>query len=120
MTFHIFINSFTSLDGKFNQCKEEVVLCEIHTKPTYISSFSTFVNTYAIALGLWPIYVPCLLEQSLIMLLTVMKYVYDKKEARKKMMLKEDGPTHHSEMATTIKAPEEDVFDEEAATASNI
>ena len=84
------------------------------------SFFSTFTNTYAIALGLWPIYVPCLLEQSLIMLLTVMKYVYDKKEARNKMLSKEDGPTHHSEMSTKTKAPEERVSDVEAATVDNI
>ena len=49
-----------------------------------------------------------------------MKYVYDKKEARNKMLSKEEGPTLHSEMSTTIKAPEEDVFDVEAATVDNI
>ena len=54
------------------------------------------------------------------MLLTVMKYVYDKKEARNKMLSKEDGPTIHSEMSTTIKAPEENVSDVEAANVDNI
>ena len=77
------------------------------------------MNTYAIALGLWPIYVPCLLEQSLIMLLTVMKYIYDGKEARNEMISKEEGPTLHSEMSATIKAPEENVSDVEAATVDN-
>jgi hypothetical protein len=53
------------------------------------------------------------------MLLTVMKYVYDKKEARNNMISKEEGPMHYSEMSATIKAPEQDVFDVEAATVSN-
>ena len=54
------------------------------------------------------------------MLLTVMKYVYDKKEARIEMISKEDRPTHHSEMSATIKAPEENVSGVEAATEENI
>ena len=105
--------------GAINVKKKLFFVKSYHTKPTYISSFSTFVNTYAIALGLWPIYVPCLLEQSLIMLLTVMKYVYDGREARNEMISKEDGPTLHSAMSTTIKAPEESVSNVEAATADN-
>mmetsp|Transcript_9006 Transcript_9006/g.20317 ORF Transcript_9006/g.20317 Transcript_9006/m.20317 type:complete len:117 (-) Transcript_9006:220-570(-) len=36
----------------------------------------SLVNTYAIALNLWPVYVPCLIEEALIITLTVMKYVY--------------------------------------------
>ena len=84
-----------------------------------LSFSSTFANTYAIALGLWPIYVPGLFEQSLIMLLTVMKYVYDAKEARNDLISKEEGPMHYSEMSATIKAFEEDAFDVEAATLSN-
>jgi hypothetical protein len=55
------------------------------------------------------------IEQSLIMLLTVMKYVYDKEEARNGMILKEEGPTQHSVESTTTTASEEDVADMEAA-----
>mmetsp|Transcript_27454 Transcript_27454/g.46653 ORF Transcript_27454/g.46653 Transcript_27454/m.46653 type:complete len:133 (-) Transcript_27454:311-709(-) len=78
----------------------------------------TLVNIYAIPLGLWPIFVPCLIEQILIMMLTVMKYVYDKEEARNIMLLKEEGPTLHSVESTPIKASEED-SDVEAANVSN-
>ena len=81
-------------------------------------SSSTLVNIYAIPLGLWPIFVPCLIEQILIMMLTVMKYVYDKEEARNIMLLKEEGPTLHSVESTPIKASEED-SDVEAANVSN-
>jgi len=49
------------------------------------------------------------------MLLTVMKYVYDKEEARNGMILKEEGPTQHSVESTTTKASEEYVADMEAA-----
>jgi len=54
------------------------------------------------------------------MLLTVMKYVYDKEdydkeEARNGMILKEEGPTQHSVESTTTTASEEDVADMEAA-----
>ena len=54
------------------------------------------------------------------MLLTVMKYVYDGREARNETISKEDGPTHHSEMSTKTKAPEERVSDVEATTVDNI
>eukprot|EP00984_Skeletonema_dohrnii_P019337 scaffold9211_cov183-Skeletonema_dohrnii-CCMP3373.AAC.5 len=47
----------------------------------------------------------------------VMKYVYDKEEARNGMILKEEGPTQHSVESTTTKASEEDVSDMEAANA---
>ncbi|KAL7439523.1 hypothetical protein ACHAXM_006753 [Skeletonema potamos] len=76
----------------------------------------TLVNTYAIASGLWPIFVPCLIEQSLIMSLTVMKYFYDKEDERNSLILKE-GPAQHS-MSTTIQASEMDVTDVEAANES--
>ena len=46
------------------------------------------------------------------MLLTAMKYVYDKEEARKILILKEEGPTQHSILSATIKATEEDVADD--------
>ena len=42
----------------------------------------TLVNTYAIVLNLWPVYVPCLIEESLIISLTVMKFVYDRKQSK--------------------------------------
>ncbi len=43
------------------------------------------------------------------MLLTAMKYVYDKEEERKSFILKEGGPTNV--LSKTIKASEEDVAD---------
>ena len=82
----------------------------------YLLFSSTLVNTYAIALGLWPIFVPCLIEQSLIMTLTVMKYFYDKEERRKSIILKEE-PTQQS-TSTTIKASEKVIADMEAANES--
>ncbi len=51
------------------------------------------------------------------MLLTAMKYVYDKEEARKSLILKEEGPTQRSILSTTIKADEEDVANVETAPA---
>ena len=39
----------------------------------------TFVNIYAISLQLWPVYVPCLIEETLIVALTAMKFIYSKK-----------------------------------------
>ena len=41
----------------------------------------TLSNIYAVVLNLWPVYVPCLIEESLIISLTVMKFVYDRKQA---------------------------------------
>ena len=40
----------------------------------------TLVNTYAILEGLWPVYVPCLIEESLVITLTIMKVVYDRRK----------------------------------------
>lgn len=34
----------------------------------------------AVTLNLWPVYVPCLIEESLIVTLTVMKFVYSKSD----------------------------------------
>ena len=95
----------------------ELIYMHIYILDSKYPSSSTFTNIYAIPLGLWPLYVPCLIEQSLIMLLTAMKYVYDKEEAKKSLILKEGGPTQcHSILSTTIKASEEDVADVEEAT----
>ena len=52
------------------------------------------------------------------MLLTVMKYVYDAKEARNDLISKGEGSMHYSEMSATIKSSEQYVFDVEAATVS--
>ena len=38
------------------------------------------MNIYAISLRLWPVYVPCLIEETLIVTLTVMKFVYAKND----------------------------------------
>jgi len=62
--------------------------------------FSTLTNTYAIGLGLWPIYAACLLEQSLIMTLTFMKYKYEKEDACAKQTSKK--------LSVTIRPSEED------------
>ena len=64
------------------------IICSLQQVP-----FSTLTNAYAIALNLWPIYIPGLIEQFLIVLLTVMKYVYDKEDERKimELKLKEEG-----------------------------
>eukprot|EP00985_Skeletonema_marinoi_P004933 scaffold2139_cov125-Skeletonema_marinoi.AAC.7 len=62
--------------------------------------FSTLTNSYAIGLGLWPIYAACLLEQSLIMTLTFMKYKYEKEDACAKHTSKK--------LSVTIRPSEED------------
>ena len=40
---------------------------------------TALVNTYAIYFGYWAVYVPCLLESTLIVTLTIMKGIYDKR-----------------------------------------
>ena len=40
----------------------------------------TLTNTYALVEGLWPVYIPCLFEEALIITLTLMKLVYDRKK----------------------------------------
>ena len=40
----------------------------------------TLTNTYALVKGLWPVYIPCLFEEALIITLTLMKLVYDRKK----------------------------------------
>mmetsp|Transcript_6371 Transcript_6371/g.9334 ORF Transcript_6371/g.9334 Transcript_6371/m.9334 type:complete len:350 (+) Transcript_6371:195-1244(+) len=60
----------------------------------------TLTNSYAIGLGLWPIYAACLLEQSLIMTLTFMKYKYEKEDACAKHTSKK--------LSVTIRPSEED------------
>ena len=52
---------------------------------------TTLVNIYAISLNLWVIYVPCLIEEALIISLTVMKYFYDKNDVRNSVVLKKEG-----------------------------
>lgn len=42
----------------------------------------TLTNAYAIVEGLWPIYIPCLIEEALIITLTCLKFVYDREDAR--------------------------------------
>lgn len=39
----------------------------------------TLVNIYAILEGLWPVFIPCLIEESLIITLTILKVVYDRR-----------------------------------------
>jgi uncharacterized protein with PQ loop repeat len=47
----------------------------------FIYIFGTaLVNTYAIYFGLYAVYIPCLLEFSLIVTLTIMKYIYPSRE----------------------------------------
>ena len=50
---------------------------------------TTLVNIYAISLNLWVIYIPCLIEEALIISLTVMKYFYDKNDVRNSASKKE-------------------------------
>jgi uncharacterized protein with PQ loop repeat len=42
---------------------------------------TTLVNAYALSTGLWPVYVPCLFEELFIVVLTLMKYYLDAKQA---------------------------------------
>ena len=52
---------------------------------------TTLVNIYAISLNLWVIYIPCLVEESLIISLTVMKYFYDQNDVRNSSVSKKEG-----------------------------
>ena len=40
----------------------------------------TLTNAYAIIEGLWPVFIPCLFEELLIITLTIMKVIYDGRE----------------------------------------
>jgi MtN3 and saliva related transmembrane protein len=42
----------------------------------------TLVNTYALVEGLWPVFVPCLVEEFLIVSLTLMKAMFDVQKAK--------------------------------------
>ena len=44
----------------------------------------TLTNIYGIALGLWPLYIPCLFDASLIIALTLMKILYGRREREEK------------------------------------
>ena len=37
----------------------------------------TFVNLYAITFELWPVYIPCIMEETFIVTLTIQKLLYD-------------------------------------------
>ena len=52
---------------------------------------TTLVNIYALSLNLWVIYIPCLIEEALIISLTVMKYFYDKNDVRNSVVSKKEG-----------------------------
>jgi uncharacterized protein with PQ loop repeat len=42
----------------------------------------TLLNAYALLLGLWPIYIPALLEEVLIITLTLMKFLYCRRNTK--------------------------------------
>ena len=85
----------------------------------YVSLHSTLTNTYAIGLGLWPIYAACLIEQSLIMTLTFMKYKYEKEDACAKQISKLSSTSKASEEEEDEKADYDVAVDVEAANDSS-
>jgi len=46
---------------------------------------TTLVNIYAIMSGLWPVYIPCLVELMLIIMITVMKFMYSNRKKDSKL-----------------------------------
>ena len=56
----------------------------------------TLTNSYAISEGLWPVYIPCLFEEALIITLTCMKFAYDRTPKAA-----EDGTSTSDEPTTT-------------------
>jgi uncharacterized protein with PQ loop repeat len=43
---------------------------------------TTFLNIYAFMLGLWPVYIPAVLEEVLIIILTIQKVIYTRRSAK--------------------------------------
>jgi uncharacterized protein with PQ loop repeat len=46
---------------------------------------TTFLNIYAFMLGLWPVYIPAVLEEVLIIILTIQKVIYTRRSAKQVM-----------------------------------
>lgn len=65
----------------------------------------TLTNSYAFAEGLWPIYIPCLFEEALIITLTCMKFAYSREDQDERTTRAEDGasdePTTTAALALT-------------------
>eukprot|EP00578_Thalassiosira_sp_NH16_P026614 CAMPEP_0181089494 /NCGR_PEP_ID=MMETSP1071-20121207/7336_1 /TAXON_ID=35127 /ORGANISM="Thalassiosira sp., Strain NH16" /LENGTH=118 /DNA_ID=CAMNT_0023171453 /DNA_START=21 /DNA_END=377 /DNA_ORIENTATION=- len=60
----------------------------------------TLVNIYAITYALWPVYIPCLVEETLIITLTIMKFIYEKKQSSCDDESKEEDHNNHDSEAT--------------------
>ena len=46
---------------------------------------TTFLNIYGLMLGLWPVYIPGILEEVLIFILTIQKVIYTRRSAKQVM-----------------------------------
>lgn len=82
----------------------------------------TLTNIYAIALGLWPVYIPCLAEELMIISLTVMKIIYDRRDRRKEAeeATRKQQEEEQPENTASIRIPtEEDDDDEEEENDNN-
>ena len=58
---------------------------------------------YAITFGLWPVYIPCLLEETFIVTLTVQKVLYDRKDRKKKRKEKSNRELFSNTIAMSMK-----------------
>ena len=58
---------------------------------------------YAITFGLWPVYIPCLLEETFIVTLTIQKVLYDSNDRKKKRKEKSNRELFSNTIAMSMK-----------------
>ena len=86
----------------------------------------TMTNIYSLSEGLWPVFVPCLFEQTFILTLTLMKLVYDRLDNGKTTVVKGDLKTTSArkerdlEMGEKSDEPESSVEEETSIFTSTL
>ena len=58
---------------------------------------------YAITFGLWPVYIPCLLEETFIVTLTIQKVLYDHNDRKKERKEKSNRELFSSTIAKSMR-----------------
>lgn len=58
---------------------------------------------YAITFGLWPVYIPCLLEETFIVTLTIQKVLYDHNDRKKKRKEKSNRELFSNTIAKSMR-----------------
>jgi MtN3 and saliva related transmembrane protein len=65
----------------------------------------TLLNAYALILGLWPIYIPALVEEALLITLTLMKLIYCRRQTKQVNDSRHSGVPIPLDNATKSKLP---------------